>query len=287
MLHSFDVGVGVVNGTSSFLAKTEAKPCVRRNVNGSEKHMTKEALCRVEAVIFAGGVGRRMGGGPRPKQFLELGGRPIIDYTIAHFAEHPQVTGVVVVCLESWIPYLRRVLARRRYEVPVDVVTGGATGQESIFRGLTHLHDLHPGDKDAVVLVHDGVRPLIDEATITACIESVRTRGCTATVAPAIETITLTDDDGAISQVIPRAEVSLARAPQAFLLEDLYGAHVMAQREGLDEFIDSVSLMTHFGHRIYTVEGPAENIKVTTPMDYYAFKGYMDARDQRMLWTSD
>lgn len=242
---------------------------------------------RVEAVIFAGGVGRRMGAGPRPKQFLELGGRPIIDYTIAHFAEHSQITGVVVVCLESWISYLEQVLAKRRYEIPINIVPGGSTGQESIFNGVRHLHELHPEDENAIALIHDGVRPLIDEKTITDCIESVRTRGCTATIAPAIETITLTDEDGAVSQVIPRSEVSLARAPQAFRLEELYGAHLKAQEDGLDEFIDSVSLMIHYGYRIYTVEGPAENIKVTTPMDYFAFKGYMDARDQRMLWSGE
>lgn len=241
---------------------------------------------RIEALIFAGGVGRRMGSGPRPKQFLELGGRPIIDYTISHFTEHQSITGVVVVCLESWIPYLQSVLAKHHSPVPIGVVPGGKTGQESIFNGLSYLHSLHPGDRDAIVLVHDGVRPLIDAKTISDCIDSVETRGCTATVAPAIETIVLTGDDGAISDVIPRDEVSLARAPQAFYLEDLYGAHLRAQAEGLGEFIDSVSMMSHYGHRIYTVEGPAENIKVTTPMDYYAFKGYMDARDQRMLWAS-
>lgn len=240
---------------------------------------------RVEAVIFAGGVGRRMGAGPRPKQFLEHGGRPIIDYTIAHFAEHPQVTGVAVVCLESWIPYLEQVLRRRRYEVPIFVVPGGATGQESIFRGLDCLHAQHPGDDQAIVLVHDGVRPLIDEATISACIRAVEEHGAVATVAPAIETITLTDEAGAISRIIPREQVSLARAPQAFRLEELYAAHLQAHADGLGEFIDSVSMMSHYGHRVYTVEGPAENIKVTTPMDYYAFKGYMDARDQRMLWS--
>ncbi len=242
---------------------------------------------RVEVVIFAGGVGRRMGGSRRPKQFLELGGRPIIDYTIEHFATHPLVTGVVVVCLESWIGYLQDVLGRRHYAVPITVVAGGATGQESIFNGVKTLHDAHPGDPDAIVLVHDGVRPLINEQTITACVRSVQERGCTATVAPAIETIVLTDGEGAVSKVIPRAEVGLARAPQAFWLEELYAAHMQSQVDGLDEFIDSVSLMTHYGHTIYTVEGPAENIKVTTPMDYYAFKGYMEARDQRMLWSGD
>lgn len=242
---------------------------------------------RVEAVIFAGGVGRRMGGSKRPKQFLELGGRPIIDYTIERFARHPLVTGIVVVCLESWIPYLERVLEAHRYPVQIDVVPGGSTGQESIFNGLSCLHAKHPDDGEAIVLVHDGVRPLIDEQTITACVESVISRGPTATVAPAIETIVLTDERGVVSNVIPRADVGLARAPQAFRLEDLYGAHLQAQQEGLGEFIDSVTLMTHYGATIYTVEGPAENIKVTTPMDYYAFKGYMDARDQRMLWSAE
>ncbi len=242
---------------------------------------------RVEAVIFAGGVGRRMGSGPRPKQFLELSGRPIIDYTIAHFAEHPQVSGVVVVCLESWMDYLADVLDKRRYQTPVDIVAGGVTGQESIFNGLHHLHEKHPGDDEAIVLVHDGVRPLIDEATITACVTSVVERGCTATVSPAIETIVVGGSEGAIEQFIPRSEVGLARAPQAFFLEELYAAHLQARSEGKGNFIDSVSMMAHYGHPIYTVEGPVENIKVTTPMDYYAFKGYMDARDQRMLWSGE
>lgn len=241
----------------------------------------------VEAVIFAGGVGRRMGGSRRPKQFLELGGRPIIDYTIEHFANHPLVSRVAVVCLAEWIPYLRSVLEARHYAARIEVVPGGQTGQESIFNGLACLHDAHPGDEEAVVLVHDGVRPLIDAQTITACVRSVEERGSTATVAPAIETIVLTDNEGVVSQVIPRADVGLARAPQAFRLEQLYGAHLQAQAEGLSEFIDSVSMMTHYGHTIYTVEGPAENIKVTTPMDYYAFKGYMEARDQRLLWSKE
>lgn len=244
-----------------------------------------ESQRRVEVLIFAGGVGRRMGGSSRPKQFLELGGRPIIDYTLAHFANHREVTGIVVACLESWMDYLTRFLQTRGYLVPIEVVPGGTTGQESIFRGLEGIRERHTHGEEAIVLVHDGVRPLIDEATITACIRSVERRGCTATVAPATETIVIPNADGVVSQVIPRADVQFARAPQAFWLNQLYAAHRAAQADGLDDFIDSVSLMAHYGHRIHTVEGPAENIKVTTPMDYYAFKGYMEARDQRMLWS--
>ena len=239
----------------------------------------------VVALIFAGGIGRRMGGSSRPKQFLELGGRPIIDYTISHFAEHEQVSHIVVACVKDWIPYLRGFLATRRYDTPIDVVEGGATGQESIFRGLDCLHDQHAKDPQTIVLVHDGVRPLINGETISACIRSVQERGCTATTAPAIETIIVQDTNDEVSAIIPRSKVSLARAPQAFWLNELYDAHLQSQRDGLGNFIDSVSLMNHYGHTIYAVDGPPENIKVTTPMDYYAFKGYMEARDQRMLWS--
>ena len=237
----------------------------------------------VETLIFAGGVGRRMGGSKRPKQFLELCGRPFIDYTIAHFAEHPDVTGIVVVCLESWIPYLRRVLASRKYDKHIDVIPGGETGQDSIFRGLKFLHDRHPGDADAVVLVHDGVRPLINAEVISACLESVVAHGATATIAPSPETVVVRGEGTTVESVLTRSLCGFARAPQGSRLEDLYQAHLRAQEEGL-EFVDSISMLSHYGHPIYTVDGPSENIKVTTPMDYYAFKGYMDARDQRMLW---
>lgn len=239
----------------------------------------------VEVVVFAGGVGSRMAGSTRPKQFLELSGRPIIDYTISQFARHSQISRIVVSCLESWIPYLKRWLVERNYSTPVDVVPGGINGQESIYHGVKHLHDLHPDDKDAVVLVHDGVRPLIDEETISACIKSVIEKGSTVTVAPSTETV-IVENGTEVEQVLPRSRCFLARAPQGFKTEDLYACHIKAREEGLLDFIDSSELMSHYGYRIFIVEGPAENIKVTTPLDYFAFRGYMDERDQRLMWDN-
>ena len=268
-------------------ASMQVSPVTRKTperiAHAKAKTLAQAPGGNVETVIFAGGVGRRMGGSARPKQFLELGGRPIIDYTIEHFATHPLMTRVVVVCLEDWIPYLVDYLAKRHYATAIDVVVGGSTGQESIFNGLRHLYEYHPND-DAVVLVHDGVRPLIDRKTISACVESVRNYGCTATIAPSTETIVVTDEEGVVSNVLNRSVCGLARAPQGFYLQELYAAHLRATQEGRCDFIDSVSMMSHYGYNIHTVEGPAENIKVTTPMDYYAFKGYMDARDQKTLW---
>lgn len=239
---------------------------------------------RVDALIFAGGAGRRMTGSDRPKQFLELGGKPIIMYTMDKFAQNPLVTGITVVCIESWMGYLEELLGSADYSQPVTIVPGGNSGQESIFNGLKAIHDSHPDDKGAVVLVHDGVRPLIDEESITACVESVVEHGPTAVTAPAIETIAVLNDDGTVRALEDRSHCRLARAPQGFLTEELYAAHLRAQAEGKDSFIDSVSLMAHYGYTIHTVEGPVENIKITTPADYFSFKSFMDMKDLGQLW---
>ena len=124
------------------------------------------------AVIFAGGAGLRMHTKSRPKQFLELNGKPIIIYTIELFDNHPQIDGIVVACIEPWIPFLKKQLRKFEINKVVDVVPGGATGQDSIYNGLCAAERYANGD-DSIVLIHDGVRPLITEETITDNIKKV------------------------------------------------------------------------------------------------------------------
>ena len=237
----------------------------------------------VDALIFAGGTGTRMTGSDRPKQFLEVGGRPILVHTIERFAGHAQVDGVTVVCLADWIGHLERCLAGMPYVSKVSVVPGGATGQESIYQGVCHIRELRGDARDDVVLVHDGVRPIIDAETISSCIEAVREHGGAVTVSPAIETIVSLGDDGRVSSISDRSTCALARAPQGFWLHELVRAHERAREEGL-EFIDSLSLMAHYGRDAWAVEGQPQNIKVTTPTDYFACKAYMDMNDYGGLW---
>ena len=229
------------------------------------------------ALIFAGGTGTRMTGADVPKQFLELEGKPIIAYTIDHFEQHPQVDGIVVVCLESWLGPLEHIVAAQGYQKVIALAPGGRTGQESIYNGLLALEEQVEPDADVLVLVHDGVRPLIDEDTITRCIESVRTQGCTAVISPAVETVVTIADDGTL-QLIDRSRCRLARAPQGFSFRELLAAHRRAREEGETNLVDSVSLMSRYGYQIHTVDGPAENIKITTPSDFFAFKGYMEQK---------
>lgn len=236
------------------------------------------------ALIFAGGVGSRMQGAKTPKQFLELGGKSIIAHTIDHFESHPMVDSIVVVSVGFGIPHMLEIVEKSHYTKVVSVVSGGLTGQDSIYNGLEEIENLAIAGDDTIVLVHDGVRPLIDGDTISSCIASVRTNGCTATVAPASETI-IEEVDGKVERVVNRSLCKLARAPQGFLFSDLYAAHKKARAEGKHDYIDSISLMAHFGFEIHTIEGPADNIKITTRRDFFAYKGFVDYKEMEQLWS--
>ena len=174
------------------------------------------------AVIFAGGSGVRMNTRSKPKQFLELRGKPIIIYTLELFDNHPLIDGIVVVCLESWIPFLKKMLKKFEINKVVKIVSGGDSGQDSIYRGLCAVEDYckDKGEENAVVLIHDGVRPLIVDETITRNIEKVHEKGSAITVVPAIETFVIQKEEG--QMVIPdRSSCLLARAPQSFYLKDI------------------------------------------------------------------
>lgn len=234
------------------------------------------------AVIFAGGTGQRMNTKTLPKQFLELHGKPIIIYTLEHFQRHRQIDGIVLVCVEGWIDYCRELLEKYRITKVKAIVPGGETGQGSIWNGLHKAMEIFP--QDSIVLIHDGVRPLIDEEIITKDIECVQKNGSAITVSPAIETIALRQDNGEVGEIIERSRCQLAKAPQCFYLNEIVEAHKKAQGENRSDFIDSASLMLHYGHSLFTVEGPTENIKITTPSDFYLFRALLDARENSQIF---
>lgn len=228
------------------------------------------------ALIFAGGTGSRMNIQTKPKQFLEVDGRAIIIHTLEHFDNHPAIDAIAVVCLESWIPYMKKLLVRHHIQKVKWVVPGGSSGQGSIYNGLQAIHAECPDD--SIVLIHDGVRPLIDEALISANLQTAVQKGNSITTTPAIETIVQTGEDGDITATYPRQACSLARAPQCFRLGEIWDCHQKAIAEDRQDFIDSASIMMHYGHTLYTTSGPAENIKITTPLDYFTFKSILDMR---------
>lgn len=233
------------------------------------------------ALIFAGGTGERMSSGSVPKQFLELHGKPIIIYTIEHFEHHSLIDDIFVVCVKGWEDYLRKKLELFNIRKVKHIYEGGKTAHESIREGVYRIHDYYPNS--TVVLVHDGVRPLISEETITRNIEGVERFGSTITVVPATETV-LVEKEGqtTVANILDRSTCRMARAPQSFFCGDLYDAHVKAEEKEAS-FIDTASLMMWMGKELHLIEDSAQNIKITTPTDYYLFRAIMDAMESRQI----
>ena len=234
------------------------------------------------AVIFAGGSGRRMHTKSRPKQFLEYQGKPIIIYTLELFDNHPMIDAIVVACVEEWIPFLQKMLKKFEISKVKRIVCGGNTGQESIYNGLVAANSIS-SKSDDIVLIHDGVRPLIVEQTITDNIETVNNEGSCITCVPATETFIVTQKDGGL-EIPTRSNSLIARAPQSFYLKDILSVHEKAKQEKKYDFIDSCSLMHYYGYKLGRVIGPMENIKITTPTDYFIFKAMVEVHENQQIF---
>ena len=234
-------------------------------------------------VIFAGGVGKRMNSRVKPKQFINVYGKPIIIHTLELFDNHEEIDAIAVACLEDWIPYLEELLEKFNIKKVKKIVPGGASGQESIYNGLKAAEEIAGGEK-SIVLIHDGVRPLIHAKTISDNIASVQEHGSAITSVTVKETVLVVSKDNSIDSVPKREDTRLARAPQSFYLDEIIGAHRKAIAENRFDFIDSCSMMQYYGKKLYLIEGPQENIKITTPDDFYTMRALLDAKEEAQIY---
>lgn len=231
-------------------------------------------------VIFAGGVGSRMGS-KTPKQFLEINSKPIIIHTIEKFSNHKLITGIVVVCKKEYIEYCKELIIKFKTDKVYEVICGGSTGQLSIYNGVDFLYKrISKRPCEDIVLVHDGVRPIIDEELISNSINCTIKNGNSIAVSKAIETVIKVDSYGNIVETIDRSACRNAKAPQCFRLDSLWKAHQRALKDNKVDMIDSATLMNEYGYKLYTTECNTENIKITTPNDYYMFKGMYEAMNR-------
>lgn len=234
-------------------------------------------------VIFAGGVGRRMRSKDKPKQFLEIYNKPIIIYTLEHFEHNKEIDAVVISCVEEWIPYLQEQLYKYRIEKVKRVVPGGKTGQLSIYNGLLVAKEV-AGDEKSIVLIHDGVRPLINSKLISENIRCVEENGSAITAGIVKETIVVVDDNNKVEIVPAREKSRVAKAPQSFWLDEILDAHNHALQDEISTFIDSCTMMQYYGKQLYMVDGPYENIKITTPDDFYMMRAVLEAKENAQIY---
>ena len=233
-------------------------------------------------LVFAGGIGSRMNSKEKPKQFLEIYKKPIIIHTLEYFQENTEIDAVVVVCVADWIDYLNELLKKFNITKVKAVVSGGKTGQLSIYNGLVECEKLSTSSKD-IVLIHDGVRPLITKQLLSDNIHSVKKFGSCITSGIVKETIVEINDDNYIKNIPDRNGCRVAKAPQSFYLEDILKSHKKALAINKTDFIDSCSMMKYYGYNLHMIDGPYENIKITTPDDFYTMRSILQAKEDAQI----
>ena len=235
------------------------------------------------AVIFAGGSGVRMGAG-RPKQFLEINGKPIIVHTLELFENNNEIDTIYIVMLEDYIPHMNKLVKRFALTKVKGIVAGGETGQDSIFNGLKAAAAENP--EDSIVLIHDGVRPWVSYETISRNIQGVKDNGNAITCTPCFETILMSSDGKNVETVPYRKDTYAAQAPQSFRLGEIIADHeVVRQKESrYDNLVDSCTLIKSIGKQAHMVEGNRGNIKVTTPEDVYMYRALIQYRENEQAF---
>ena len=227
------------------------------------------------AIIIAGGSGQRMGQ-DIPKQFLNVDDKPVIVYTMEAFQRHPNIDGIVVVCIDGWHEILKSYAKQFNITKLIDVVSGGNCGQASIKNGLMRVKEEF--NDDDIVLIHDAIRPMVSEEIISDNIAKCKLYGNATVVAPCTTVVLEKTDDTYSTNIVDRDKLYLTQTPQAFKLGDILSAHEEAKQKGITNSVASCSLYVELGRKVYYSIGSETNIKLTRPGDIQIFKALLNTK---------
>lgn len=231
------------------------------------------------AIIIAGGSGKRMGQ-DIPKQFINVGEKPIIVYTLEAFQKHPSIDNIIVVCIDGWHDILSAYTKQFNITKLCSIVSGGSCGQESIKNGLDEAARLF--DKDDMVLIHDAISPMVSNDIISDNIAKCKLYGNATVVAPCTTVVLEKTDETFSKKVINRDNLLLTQTPQAFILSDILSAHKEAKEKGITDSVASCSLYIELGRKVFYSVGDETNIKLTRPGDIQIFKALLST--QKSEW---
>lgn len=218
-----------------------------------------------------------------PKQFINVYDKPVLLYTLEGFQKHPMIDAIEVVCLDGWHDILRAYAKQFGITKLQWIVSGGSTGQESIRNGVYHLEDI--AKPDDIIIIHDGIRPLVDETVLTDVIRKAQQYGNAVTAMPYNEQIFVADDEISTVKYIPRETLRRVATPQGYrfdLLDEKY--HEAYEKEiGIYGSSYANTMMVELGVRLYFAAGSDKNIKLTTKDDLEMFKAYLKSDKDNWL----
>ena len=219
--------------------------------------------------ILAGGSGSRMGNTDMPKQFLQLGDKPIILHTLEQFLINPKFDKIIVVCPKEWISYFNDLL--KKYEIgeeKIDVVAGGSNRNESVINGCIFIKDKY-GIKDGdIIVTHDAVRPFVTQRILDDNIKAAKKYGACDTVIPATDTIVISDNSKFLTEIPVRNDCYQGQTPQSFRIKELLDTYNSLSFKEKNIMTDSCKIYTIKNKPVSIVIGELYNIKITTLYDF-------------------
>lgn len=220
------------------------------------------------AVVLAGGIGLRMGNMEKPKQYIEIGNKPIIIHTIEKFYVYPDFEKVIVLCPEQWMNHTKNLIDKYLPSHDnVVVIAGGNTRNETIMNAIDYIEEQHGLDQDTIIVTHDAVRPFVTHRIIEENIKAAKEYGACDTVIPATDTIVVSNDGKCISNIPDRSIMYQGQTPQSFqakMLRQLYYSLTEAEQ---DILTDAAKICVMKGKQVELVRGEVFNIKITYPYD--------------------
>lgn len=219
-------------------------------------------------VILAGGIGSRMGNVEKPKQFMEIGNKPIIIHTIEKFVVNPAFERIIVLSPRQWIKYTQDMVKKYiSLNDKIDVIEGGSTRNETVMNSIRHIEDTYGLDDDTIIVTHDSVRPFVTHRILEDNIRFAREAGACDTVIPATDTIVESQDNTNISSIPDRSKMYQGQTPQSFRAKKLRDVYYALTEQEKEILTDACKILVLKGEKVHLVDGEVFNIKITYPHD--------------------
>ncbi len=230
-------------------------------------------MANIYAAVLAGGIGSRMGNTDRPKQYLELAGKPVIIHTIEKFAIHETVDKVLVLCPKAWVGYTQDIIRKYLQGIgDIVVLEGGRTRNETIMNAIRYIEEQGCLTEETILVTHDAVRPFVTRRMIGENIEAVRKYGACDTVITATDTIVEGKDGETISSIPDRKVMYQGQTPQSFKAMVFKNIYTSLTDDEKEKLTDACKALVLKGQTVRLVEGDVSNIKITHPVDLIVAK---------------
>lgn len=232
------------------------------------------------AAVFAGGVGSRMGNSDTPKQYLELGSKPIIIHTIEKFFINEKIDEIIVLCPKPWVAHTRSLVAKFIPEgKKISVIQGGDSRNGTLENAIKFIEENYETDEDTVIVTHDAVRPFLTHRMIDENVDAALKYGACDTVIPATDTIVESENGSMISRIPDRKKMYQGQTPQSFRLKELERVLASLTEEEKAILTDACKIFSIKNKDVYMVNGEVFNIKITYPYDLKVAQTLLKGKD--------